>query len=164
VAFWRQCASASVCIRRRFSVHSQAQQSIAGREAEGRDGAGCCPAPICVRGRSWWDARISIRLDKSRGWLLRFIGGSGPPRSSRGWFAAAPDMLHDMFVHWSGLRRAQGTKNETLTLQRPTTGAYPRQRRPDGRLGKKRLGNLFKSPPCYHRRHPVFKKWSSSQA
>ena len=36
-----------------------------------------------------------------------------------------------MFVHYSGLRRAQGTQNETLTLQRPTTGtdneheAYP---------------------------------------
>jgi len=24
-------------------------------------------------------------------------------------------MFHDVFVHWSGMRRAQGTKNETLT-------------------------------------------------
>ena len=32
------------------------------------------------------------------------------------------DMFHDMFVHQSGLKRAQGTKNERLTLQRPTTG------------------------------------------
>jgi hypothetical protein len=30
--------------------------------------------------------------------------------------------FHDMFVHMSGLRRAQGTKIETLTLQRPATG------------------------------------------
>jgi len=27
--------------------------------------------------------------------------------------------FHDMFVHSSGLRRAQGTKNETLTLRDP---------------------------------------------
>ena len=29
-------------------------------------------------------------------------------------------MFHGMFVHWSGLRREQGTKNETLTPQDPT--------------------------------------------
>ena len=38
------------------------------------------------------------------------------------------DMFHDMFVHWSGLGRAQGTKNEALpvTLQDPQKVPKPK--------------------------------------
>ena len=37
-------------------------------------------------------------------------------------FAFPPDMFHDMFVHKSGLGRAQGTENEIFVPQRPTKG------------------------------------------
>ena len=32
------------------------------------------------------------------------------------------DVFHGMIAHWSGLGRAQGTKNEILSPQRPTKG------------------------------------------
>ena len=37
-------------------------------------------------------------------------------------FGERNDIFHDMFVHKSGLGRAQGTKNEMLSPQRPTKG------------------------------------------